>query len=96
MPSLRPVAAVRIGSKYAASRKTFVVSGLQPVASPPMIPAIPSGPESSAITVISEVERVGLAVERFDRLAIPRKARVDRALHLVGVEDVERAGDSSW
>ena len=36
------------------------------------------------------VERVGLAVERLNGLAVAREPRVDRALHLVRVEDVER------
>ena len=63
---------------------------MQPVASPPMMPAMPIAPLSSAITVIDEIERIGFAVERFDRLAVAGEARMDRALHLVGVEDVKR------
>ena len=42
------------------------------------------------------VERVGLAVERLNRLAVARETRVDRALHLVSVEDVERTAVGSW
>ena len=52
MPKLRPVAAVRIGSNSATSRKAVVVAALQPEGSPPMTPPIASTPISSAITVI--------------------------------------------
>ena len=44
MPSLRPVAAVRIGSNQAASRQTLVVSDVHEVETPPMMPPmLPSG-----------------------------------------------------
>ncbi len=50
MPSLRPVRAVAAGSHSALSISTSVVASEQPEASPPMMPAIDSGPWSSAIT----------------------------------------------
>ena len=52
-PSLRPVAAVRTGSKSAISRKPLAVSGPAPVATPPTTPPSPSTPPASTMTVIS-------------------------------------------
>ena len=48
--SARPVLAIWIVSQTAASRKTLVVSGVQPVRSPPMMPAIDSISSASEIT----------------------------------------------
>ena len=92
MPSLRPVWAMLSGSQSADSISTSVVVSSQPECSPPMMPAIDSTPLSSAMTTIVVVERVGAAVEREHLLAVARAADGEIALHLGGVEHVQRAG----
>ena len=78
------------GSHSADSISTSVVFASQPECSPPMMPASDSTPFSSAITHIGLVERVGLAVEREQLFAVPGAAHDEIALHLGGVEHVQR------
>ncbi len=68
----------------------MTVSSVQPVASPPMMPAIDSGP-----CVVGDDHHVGLEgvfapVERQQPLALLRPADAQGPVHLVGVEDVQR------
>ena len=91
MPSWRPVCAMLIGSHSADSISTSVVVSEQPVSSPPMMPASDSTPSSSAMTHIAVVERVGLAVERQQLLAVRARGALCRLpLHFRGVEHVQR------
>ncbi len=61
-----------------------------PVSSPPMMPPMPCTPLASAITGDRRIERVGLAVERQDLLALARLAHDQVAGELPGVEHVQR------
>ena len=65
----RPVSATRTGSNSAHSMNTLVVVSSQPVASPPITPAIDCTPAASQITQSSGVDDVVLAVQRAQRFA---------------------------
>ncbi len=89
MASLRPVRAVRIGSKNADSMKTFVVASEQPE-----FLAAHDAADALRPFVVGDdahlgIECVGLAVEREQRLAVPGKSRVHLARELVGIEHVQ-------
>ena len=68
--------------------------------SPPMTPPMPCDAALVGDHRHAVVERVGLAVERQDRLAGSREAHGEIAGELVGVEDVQRPveieGDVNW
>ena len=64
---------------------------MQPVSSPPRMPPKPSTARSSAITHMAVVDRVGLAVEACEFLALAAEPGADGAGELVGVVDVQRA-----
>ncbi len=78
------------GSHSADSISTSVVFSSQPEASPPMMPASDSTPLVVGDHAHGVVERVGLAVERQHLLAVLRAAHGEIALHLLGVEHVQR------
>ena len=71
MLKVRPVAAVRTGSKSAISMKTSVVSMVHPVVSPPMTPARLITPLSSPMAVISSSSAYSLPLSAAKR-APPR------------------------
>ena len=89
----RPVSATRIGSNSAHSMKTEVVASSQPVASPPITPAIDCTPAASAIAQSSGVDGVVLAVQRAERLAAAGAQRQHVAGQLRHVEHVQRAAE---
>ena len=63
-----------IGSKFAASSRTSVVSSPISVSSPPMIPASATARSASAISEVAGLERALDAVQRAQRLARPPPA----------------------
>ena len=72
--------------------KTLVVAAVTPVSSPPITPPSPSTAAVVGDDAHVAVDRVGLAVEREEALAFAPEPRADRALELVGVIDMQRAG----
>jgi hypothetical protein len=75
-----------MGSNSAASTKTSVVAAdhaAQPLGGAPLV----------RDDGLAARQRVGLAVQRRDRLARPREAHHDATLDLGGVEDMERPAD---
>ena len=90
MPSLRPVCAILSSSQSADSTRTFVVVSEQPVASPPMMPAERFDAFFVGNHTNRLVERVGLAVERQQLLSVSCAPHRQIAMHLVGIEHVQR------
>ncbi len=90
MPSLRPVCAILIGSHNADSISTSVVVSEQPVS----LAAHDAGERFDALVVGDDadrvVERVGLAVERQQRFAVPGAAHREIAVHFRGIEHMQR------
>ena len=89
----RPVSAMRIGSNSAHSTKTSVVVSSQPVASPPITPAIDCTPAASQIAQSSGSSDVVLAVQRAHRLAGAAAQGQHVAGQFADVEHVQRAAE---
>ena len=93
IPSLRPVAAVRSGSNRATSSSTSVVVGVDAGALTAHDPAKADGAAGVGDHGHAVGQNIGLAVQRQQLLARPRRAQHDIALQLARVEHVQRPAE---